>query len=92
MHSVLFWTLSDPVQQCTAVHCPITPADFRVLLTSLLNDHRTCLAVQDAHMNQVVAHCSTNSCFVFYAWMSIIILNHPAYHLCFILCFNEEDQ
>ena len=75
-----------------AVHGPFTPAEIRVLLPLLLSDHGDSLAGQHAHMNQVVAYCCTKSCFVFRAWMSIIILNRPVFHLCFVLCFDEEDQ
>ncbi len=54
MHSVLFWTLSDPAQQSTAVHGPFTPAVFSVILPLLLSDHGISRAGQDANLALLV--------------------------------------
>ncbi len=88
IRSVKFWTPSHPERQSTAVHGPFTPAVLIVLMPLLLSNHGICRAGQDAHMNLVVVYCCTKSCFVFRAWMSIIILNSPVFHLCFNLCFR----
>ncbi len=50
----------DTVTPCTAVHCPFTPAEFRVLLPLNLSDHWISLAGQDAHMNRNFAQLVYN--------------------------------